>query len=119
VLVMAEIASIPRELYEAAAMDGASALQRHRHITVPLLRNVVGTVVLITLLGYLALFDLVYILTQGGPDDATVTLTLYAFRAYSKDQWGYANAVGVFVVLSGLLLIVLVRRGFRIGERDL
>jgi raffinose/stachyose/melibiose transport system permease protein len=119
VLVMAEIASIPRELYEAAAMDGASALQRHRHITLPLLRNVVGTVVLITLLGYLALFDLVYILTQGGPDDATVTLTLYAFRAYSKDQWGYANAVGVFVVLSGLLLIVLVRRGFRIGERDL
>jgi ABC-type sugar transport system permease subunit len=119
VLVMAEIASIPRELYEAAAIDGASALRRHRHITVPLLRNVVGTVVLITLLGYLALFDLVYILTQGGPDDATVTLTLYAFRAYSKDQWGYANAVGVFVVLSGLLLIVLVRRGFRIGERDL
>jgi raffinose/stachyose/melibiose transport system permease protein len=119
VLVMAEIASIPRELYEAAAMDGASALQRHRHITVPLLRNVVGTAVLITLLGYLALFDLVYILTQGGPDDATVTLTLYAFRAYSNDQWGYANAVGVFVVLSGLLLIVLVRRGFRIGERDL
>jgi raffinose/stachyose/melibiose transport system permease protein len=118
VLVMAEIASIPGELYEAAALDGATPLQRQRHITLPLLRNVIGTAVLITLLGYLALFDLVYILTQGGPDDATVTLTLYAFRAYSADHWGYANAVGAFIVLSGLVLIVGVRRAFRIGERD-
>jgi raffinose/stachyose/melibiose transport system permease protein len=117
VLVMAEIASIPRELYEAAEVDGASVIQRQWYITVPLLRNVIGTCVLITLLGYLALFDLVFILTQGGPNDSTVTLTLYAYRAYANDNWGYANAVGVFIVITGFLLIVLVRRLFRIGER--
>jgi len=119
ILVMAEIAAIPVELYEAAQVDGATSLQSHLRITVPLLRNVVGTCVLITLLGYLALFDVVYILTAGGPADSTVTLVLYAYRAYTNGQWGYANAVGIFVVVSGALLIVGVRRVFRIGERDL
>src|SRR5262245_46648305 len=117
VVVMAEIAAIPRELYEAATVDGASPWAQQRHITLPLLRNVIGTVVLITLLGYLALFDLVFILTKGGPDNATVTLTLYAYRAYTNSAWGMANAVGVFIIAVGLVLIVLVRRLFRIGER--
>jgi raffinose/stachyose/melibiose transport system permease protein len=119
ILVMAEVGSIPRELYEAAELDGATVFQRHRLITLPLLRNVIGTLVLITLLGYLALFDVVFILTAGGPDNATVTLTLYAYRAYQAGSWGYANAVGVTIVLVGLLLIVGARRAFRIGERTL
>ena len=119
VLVMAEIAAIPKELYEAAEMDGASALQRQLRITLPLLRNVIGTLVLITLLGYLALFDVVFILTKGGPNDATLTLALYAYRAYVNSAWGFANAVGVVIVLIGLVLIVAVRRLFRLGERTL
>jgi raffinose/stachyose/melibiose transport system permease protein len=119
IVVMAEIAAIPTELYEAAQVDGATPLQSHLRITVPLLRNAIGTCVLITLLGYLALFDIVYILTTGGPGDATVTVVLYAYRAYTNSQWGYANAVGVFIVVTGALLIVAVRRLFRIGERDL
>jgi raffinose/stachyose/melibiose transport system permease protein len=119
ILVMAEIAAIPEELYEAAQVDGASRFQSHRRITVPLLRNVLGTCVLITVLGYLALFDIVYILTAGGPGDATVTLVLYAYRAYTNGQWGFANAAGVFIVVSGAILIVSIRRLFRIGERDL
>jgi ABC-type sugar transport system permease subunit len=119
VLVMAEIAAIPSELYEAAAIDGASLVQRQLYITLPLLRNVIGTIVLITLLGYLALFDVVFILTKGGPNDATLTLALYAYRAYVNNAWGYASAVGIVIVLVGLLLIVAVRRLFRLGERTL
>jgi raffinose/stachyose/melibiose transport system permease protein len=119
VLVMAEIASIPRELYEAAEVDGASMVQRQLRITLPLLRNVIGTVVLITVLGYLALFDVVFILTKGGPNDATLTLALYAYRAYVNNAWGYASAVGIVIVVVGLVLILLVRRLFRLGERTL
>lgn len=119
VLVMAEVAAIPRELYEAARLDGATEWQRHRYVTLPLLRNVIGTLVLITLLFCLALFDVVFIMTKGGPADATATLTVYAFRAYANGAWGYANAVGVVIVVIGLLLIVTVRRLFRIGERTL
>jgi raffinose/stachyose/melibiose transport system permease protein len=119
VLVMAEVAAIPLELYEAARVDGATELQQHLRITVPLLRNVIGTCVLITVLGYLALFDIVYILTEGGPADRTVTVVLYAYRVYTTGDWGYANAVGTLIVLVGGAAIVAVRRVFRIGERDL
>jgi raffinose/stachyose/melibiose transport system permease protein len=119
ILVMAEIAAIPLELYEAAQVDGATPFQQHRRITVPLLRNVLGTCVLITVLGYLALFDIVYILTAGGPGDRTVTLVLYAYRVYTGGDWGYANAIGTVIVVTGGVLIIAVRRLFRIGERDL
>jgi raffinose/stachyose/melibiose transport system permease protein len=119
VLVMAEIAAIPEELYEAAEMDGASPLQRQLRITLPLLRNVIGTVVLIYTLIYLAFFDVVYILTAGGPNDATLTLGLYGYRAYLNNAWGYASAVGVVIVVVGLVLIVVIRRLFRIGDRTL
>jgi raffinose/stachyose/melibiose transport system permease protein len=119
ILVMAEIAAIPIELYEAAQVDGATPFQQHRHVTVPLLRNVLGTCVLITMLGYLALFDIVYILTAGGPGNGTVTLVLYAYRIYTTGDWGYANAIGTFIVLTGALVILGVRRSFRVGERDL
>jgi raffinose/stachyose/melibiose transport system permease protein len=119
VLVMAEIAAIPKELYEAAEMDGASQVQRQWHITLPLLRNVIGTIVLITVLGYLALFDVVFILTKGGPNDTTLTLVVYAYRAYVNNAWGYASAVGIVIVVVGLAMIVAIRRLFRIGERTL
>ncbi len=118
ILVMAEIASIPAELYEAARVDGASPLQSQRLITLPLLRNVIGTCVLILVLAYLAIFDLVYILTAGGPNDSTVSVVLYGYQAYLDSEWGLASAVGMFIVLVGLVLIVMIRRLFRIGERS-
>lgn len=116
VLVIAEVGAIPRELYEAAEVDGANALQRQLYVTAPLLRNVIGTLTLLSVLGNLGSFDLVYILTAGGPADSTVTMVLYGYRAYTAGQWGLANAVGVIVVLVGLILIVAIRRLFRIGE---
>ena len=100
-------------------MDGASPLQRQLRITLPLLRNVIGTVMLISMLAYLAFFDVVFILTKGGPNDATLTLALYAYHAYINNAWGYASAVGVVIVVTGLVLIVAIRRLFRIGERTL
>jgi len=118
ILVMSEIASIPPELAEAASLDGASPFRRLWHITLPLLRGVVGTCILLSLIASLAFFDIVYILTVGGPADATVSVAVYAFRVYTQDRWGYANTIGVFIVLVGFALILLVRRVFRIGERE-
>jgi raffinose/stachyose/melibiose transport system permease protein len=118
VLVMAEIAAIPEEVYDAARVDGASRWQVTRYVTLPLLRNVVGVCVILVLLFTLAYFDGVYIMTAGGPADRTITLSLYAFQEYSNSHWGYANAIGTLLVVLGLLVIVTVRRVFRIGERD-
>jgi raffinose/stachyose/melibiose transport system permease protein len=118
VLVMAEIAAIPEEVYDAAAVDGATRWQRTRHITLPLLRNAIGVCVILVLLFTLAYFDGVYIMTGGGPADRTLTLSLYAFHEYSNSNWGYANAIGVLLIALGLVAIVAARRAFRIGERD-
>jgi raffinose/stachyose/melibiose transport system permease protein len=119
ILVMTEITAIPTNLLEAAQVDGASRLQRQFYIVLPLLRHVIGTCILLSMLSTLAFFDIVYILTSGGPNDATLTLTVYAFREYTSDQWGYANTVGVFIIAAGFLVIVAIRRLFRIGEREL
>ncbi|WP_291387016.1 sugar ABC transporter permease [Devosia sp.] len=118
ILVATEIAAIPRELYEAAEIDGATWLQRELAITLPSLRNVAGTCLLLTLLGTIKLFDVVYIMTRGGPGNRTATLGSYGYDRYLNDQWGYANAVGVLTILLGLALIVSVRRIFRIGSAD-
>ncbi len=118
VVIMAEIASIPADIYEAAEMDGASTWQQQIRITLPLLRNAIGTCLLIRLLADIGMFDLVFILTAGGPADSTSTLALYAYNAYLKGEWGFANAVGLVILLLGGTLIVTVRRVFRIGEKS-
>ena len=118
ILVMAEIAAIPAEVYDAAAVDGASRWQVTRHVTLPLLRNVVGVCCILVLLAVLAYFDGVYIMTNGGPANHTLTLSLYAFQQYSNSNWGYANAIGALLVVFGAIVILTVRRLFRIGERD-
>ena len=119
VLTMTEVAAIPIEILESAQVDGASRTQRQFHVVLPLLRHVTGTCVLLSLLATLGFFDIVFILTRGGPADTTVTLAVYAYRLYTAGQWGYANTVGVLIVVAGFLLIMVVRRVFRVGERDL
>jgi raffinose/stachyose/melibiose transport system permease protein len=118
ILVMAEIAAIPDEVVEAARVDGASRWQVTRHITLPLLRNIIGVCVILVLLFTLAYFDGVYVMTGGGPANHTLTLSLYAFQQYSDSSWGYANAIGTLLVVFGFIVIVAVRRLFRVGERD-
>lgn len=119
ILVMAEIDAISPEIFEAARVDGASRWQTTRMVILPLLRNVIGVCTILVLLGTLAYFDGVYIMTGGGPANRTLTLSLYAFQQYSESNWGYANAIGVLLLTFGLIVIVAVRRAFRIGERDL
>jgi raffinose/stachyose/melibiose transport system permease protein len=119
ILVMTEVAAVPADILEAAEVDGATRLRRQRYIVLPLLRHIIGTCVLLSLLSSLAFFDIVYILTSGGPNNATLTLTVYAFQQYTADSWGYANAIGVFIVLVGFIVIVAMKKLFRIGEREL
>ncbi|HVO55060.1 MAG TPA: sugar ABC transporter permease [Solirubrobacterales bacterium] len=118
ILTMAEIAAIPEEIYDAAAVDGASGWTQARHVTLPLLRNVIGVCTILVLLATIGYFDGVYIMTSGGPANHTLTLALYSFQEYSSGHWGYANAIGVVLIGLGLIAIVAIRRLFRVGERD-
>ena len=107
ILLLAGAQRIDADLYEAATLDGASEIQSFFFITVPLLRNSIVVVTLLSMIGALRVFDFVYVLTGGGPGDATqVPATMIYKEAFFLGHMGYANAISV------LLLIVTVVLGF-------
>lgn len=122
-IFLAGLKDIPVELEDAARVDGANAWMRFRHVIWPLLRPtsffvlVTSTVMAVT---GLQAFDLVYVLTQGGPANATSTLVFYIYQqAFDQNHIGYASAittlaVGLLVLLTGLLFSVT--RGGRFDE---
>ena len=113
IALLAALKAIPQELYEAAAVDGATGFQRFRYITLPLIRGVSATISLV--LGILAFysFDLVWILTKGGPSGSTTLVGVYLFRNFfERQELSYAATIGVaslillFVGVIGYLLLL-------------
>ena len=114
---------IPKDYYEAAEIDGASRFQRFWHITLPLLRPTSFFVLLISLVAAVAggqAFDLVYVMTKGGPANSTTVLIFYIYQqAFGYSQFGYAAAMASFVVLILLLAtlaLFLLTRGGRFNN---
>jgi multiple sugar transport system permease protein len=104
-LCYARLLSIPAELYEASQMDGAGRLASFAYITLPLCRQILLIAVLFRTLDALRSFDLMFILTGGGPAGTTETLTVYAYRSlFQTLQLGFGSAVGV--VIFGLVMLV-------------
>lgn len=100
VIFLAGLQTIPDELYEAAEMDGAGTLKKFFKITLPLLKPVFIFTIVISTIGTLQLFDEVYILTGGGPNNATMTITLYLYETgFKYFNFGYASAMAYVLVL--------------------
>jgi ABC-type sugar transport system permease subunit len=105
VLILAGLQGIPKELYEAASLDGARGLKAFRHITLPSIRNVLIVAVLITTIGGFKVFDLIYATTQGGPANATQVLGTYIYlQAFNLGNMGYANAISVVLLAIAVIL---------------
>ncbi|MFF8187259.1 carbohydrate ABC transporter permease [Microbacterium sp. NPDC016588] len=99
-LVFAGLQTIPTQLYEAAALDGASELRMFRSITLPLLRPVLALVLVITLVGSFQIFDTVAVTTEGGPINSTRVIYYYIYQqAFEKFNLGYASAMSVFLLV--------------------
>ena len=106
-LLLAGLQGIDASLYEAARMDGASAWRRFTHITLPLLRPAIAVALIFRTLDAFRVFDLVYVLTGGGPGTATEVISLYAFTTLLQDlRFGYGSALSVitFAVTFALAL---------------
>jgi multiple sugar transport system permease protein len=107
IVLLAALQNVPKELYESAMIDGAGPFQRLWHVTLPLIRS---TSVIITLLASIwtfQAFDLVYLLTGGGPADATKILpTLIYEKAFWASDLGYAAAIGMLMLVCLLILSV-------------
>jgi multiple sugar transport system permease protein len=116
VLLVAGLTQIPSDLYEAAALDGAGPLRRTTAITVPLLRNTFVFVALMTVINSVQVFDPVYLLTQGGPADSTLTVSYDIQRSaveYGLAGQASAMAVSVLVIIAivgGMVGLALRRR---------
>jgi putative chitobiose transport system permease protein len=108
VIFLAGLQGIPAELYEAAALDGCEGWSRHRHVTLPLLWPYITLVSVISALGATKVFDEVFLMTQGGPADATRTLVYYVYdQAFGELEISYACTVGLALFLIVLLLSLL------------
>ncbi len=110
------VQQIPKSLYEAAQMDGAGRIRQFFSITLPQLRYTIITSSTLMVVGSLTFFDLIFVLTEGGPGDATRVLALDMYkRGFQASLMGPASAIAVILVLVGLVLALLLRR---LGGRD-
>ncbi|MDQ0798005.1 carbohydrate ABC transporter permease [Streptomyces sp. B1I3] len=108
-LYLAALQAIPTHLYEAAELDGAGAWHRLWHITLPLLRRTTGLVVVLQVLASLKIFDQVYIMTGGGPDDSTRPILQYVYQqGFTGYRIGYASAVS-YIFFALILTVSLVQ----------
>lgn len=99
-LLLAGLQNIPGSLYEAASVDGAPPLAQFRHVTLPMLRPTIAVALIFRTLDAFRVFDLIYVLTAGGPGTATEPLALYTFNTLFQNlRSGYASALSVVIFL--------------------
>lgn len=122
ILFMAGITEIPKSLYEAAQVDGATEVQKFTNITLPLLRPTTFFVVVMGLIGALQIFDYSFIISggNGGPVDSTLTVVLYLYRkAFSHFEMGYASAIAFILFIIIFILTLLQKKLLESGfSRD-
>lgn len=120
VMVLAAILSIPRELEEAAAIDGATGIQRAFSITLPLIKPIISVVIMLSIAGAMKAADVVIVMTKGGPAGSTDVLATYMIKyAITNFKYGYGNAIAVLIfiitlILTALYQVIVARRSERI-----
>ena len=110
ILVHAALQGIPRELYEQAAVDGARAWQRFRHITLPMLMQIIAVILILRTAFAFAVFEEILAITQGGPGTASETINIFLYlQAFAYYNLGYASAVVVvfFTIIIMLAMVLL------------
>jgi multiple sugar transport system permease protein len=113
-IVLAGLQTIPDEIYEAASIDGASGWQKFRHITLPLIGPALLLALLFRTIDALRVFDLVFVMTQGGPADATNVLQFYGYKkTFAEGMIGYGSAIAVVVFMISLVLALTYLRALR------
>jgi raffinose/stachyose/melibiose transport system permease protein len=111
ILLLAGLQGIPRELDEAAAIDGANAWQRLRYVTLPLLGPTIRIWAFLAIIGSIQVFDIIWIMTGGGPADASNTMATYLIdHGFRRYEFGYASAISVILFLIAFVVSLLYQR---------
>jgi multiple sugar transport system permease protein len=110
-LLLAGLQALPDEPFEAARIDGASSWQIFRHLTLPLLRQTILVVLLWRLIDTFRIFDVIYLLTAGGPARATETVSIYVYRyGFQSFNLGFASAASYLMILIMLVIAAVLAR---------
>lgn len=116
-LMYASVRSISEEIFEAARIDGANGIQTALHITIPLMKPILKVCVTFVVVGSLKNFDLVYVMTGGGPAGASqLPSTLMVETIFSRNMYGYGSSMAIFIILECFLFAWLIRGAFRDNE---
>jgi len=116
-IILAGLQTIPDELYEAASIDGATAWQKFRHLTLPLIRPALLLALLFRTIDALRVFDLVFVMTQGGPADATNVLQFYGYKkTFAEGMVGYGSTIAVAVFLLSLTVALVYLRVLKASQ---
>lgn len=114
ILFVVAIQAIPEEMYEAASIDGATFWQKFWNITVPMVKETILVLTTITVIGGFKVFDIIWVMTAGGPNNSSQTLGSYLYRVgFRNDEMGYASALATLLFVITLILTVI---QLRIGK---
>jgi raffinose/stachyose/melibiose transport system permease protein len=106
--------TVPRELEEAARVDGANRLQVHARVILPYMIPVIQSIIIIDVVSSLKQMEMVYLSTEGAPGGTTQFLAVYLYqRAFKYGEYGYGNAISVLFVLIAVLMTLLIQRAFK------
>lgn len=116
---LAGLQSVPRELYEAAEIDGAGALRKFWEVTIPMLKPVTAFVAITVFIGAAQIFEEPYILTKGGPGQSTMSIAHFIYRAaFIREDFGYAAAAGVLLFVVVFVLTRVLAHLFGVGREE-
>jgi raffinose/stachyose/melibiose transport system permease protein len=117
ILVTAELAAIPEEIFEAATIDGVTEFQMNRLIKLPMIRNAVGTGTILSATSMLQKMDILIMTSNGGPGNTTMNLPLLIYLTAMQDNnFGLANTYGVILILIGLASIGFINKIYRMND---
>jgi raffinose/stachyose/melibiose transport system permease protein len=117
VIFMTGTSSIPNELFESAKLEGASWGQTVRYITFPLTKSFIKISTVLITASSIKAFDSIYVLTGGGPNNASTVLALQMYnRAFKQMKYGYGSAISVLLMLSAIVLVYVLEKAIKIEE---
>ena len=105
IFVLSSLQTVEQVYYEAAEIDGAGIIRKFRHITLPLIQPVLSITILFNSMVILTMFDIIYVMTRGGPGTATLTLSMQVFRVFFR-YYDFGQGAAAAVALAGLTMIV-------------
>lgn len=117
-LILAALQSIPKEVHEAAMIDGATSWKQAIKIDFPLVKRALSTCMVLSLAGIITQFEVIFLTTRGGPGNKTYNLALMLYDGIMSHDYGYANAVAVLMIILGITILIISNKLFGVNKED-